>query len=184
MLKTVAAAATALVIAGGSMVYAQQRGAMHDGPRHWRPTAEDISAFTDARIAALKAGLELTPDQEKDWPALEKALRDNAKLRSERFAARASADKPDDIVARWKTRGEMMTQSGNSLKAMAEAAQPLYQSLNDAQKRRFAVLVEVGMHHRFGHHRHHERMMRDHDRGGPDGQMGPSTEPDQPKPQQ
>ena len=37
----------------------------------WQPSAEDISAFMDARIAALKAGLRLTPDQEKNWPAFE-----------------------------------------------------------------------------------------------------------------
>ena len=37
----------------------------------WRPSAEDISAFADARIAALKAGLRLTPDQDKNWPAFE-----------------------------------------------------------------------------------------------------------------
>jgi zinc resistance-associated protein len=32
------------------------------GPR-WQPSAEDMKAFTDARIAALKAGLELTPER-------------------------------------------------------------------------------------------------------------------------
>lgn len=176
MLKTVAAAATALVIAGGSMVYAQQRGDDHKGPHHWRPTAEDISAFTDARIAALKAGLELTPDQEKNWPALETALRDNAKMRSERFAARASAEKPKDIIDRLKLRSETMTQTGNALKSIADAAQPLYQSLNDAQKRRFAMLVQIGMRDHFRHHGwHHDGMKR--------GPGGPQGGPDQPKPQ-
>lgn len=176
MLKTVAAAATALVIASGSMVYAQQRGDDHKGLHHWRPTAEDISAFTDARIAALKAGLELTPDQEKNWPALETALRDNAKMRSERFAARASAEKPKDIIDRLKLRGETMTQTGNSLKSIADAAQPLYQSLNDAQKRRFAMLIRIGTRDHFRHHgRHHGEMKR--------GPSGPQGGPDQPKPQ-
>src|SRR6476660_3377729 len=52
----------------------------------WQPSAEDISAFTDARIAALKAGLRLTPDQEKNWPAFESAVRDMAKARAERWA--------------------------------------------------------------------------------------------------
>ena len=33
----------------------------------------------DARIAALKTGLKLTPDQEKLWPSVETALRDMAK---------------------------------------------------------------------------------------------------------
>ena len=37
---------------------------------------EDRAAFQDARVAALKAGLKLTPAQEKAWPAVEGALRD------------------------------------------------------------------------------------------------------------
>ena len=44
---------------------------------HQQLSAEQIAAFTDARIAALKAGLKLTPAQEKNWPALEvRASRD------------------------------------------------------------------------------------------------------------
>jgi len=48
---------------------------------------EDRAAFLDARIAALKAGLELNADQQKDWPPLELAMRDLAKERAARFAA-------------------------------------------------------------------------------------------------
>ena len=40
--------------------------------------------FTDARIAALKAGLRLTPAQEQNWPALESALREITKDRAAR----------------------------------------------------------------------------------------------------
>jgi zinc resistance-associated protein len=36
----------------------------------------DRAAFLDARIAALHAGLELTPDQDKLWGAVESAFRD------------------------------------------------------------------------------------------------------------
>jgi hypothetical protein len=36
----------------------------------------------------LKAGLELTPDQAKNWPAFEQTLRDMAQLRAQRRAAR------------------------------------------------------------------------------------------------
>ncbi len=50
-------------------------------------SVEDRAAFLDARIAALKAGLELNADQEKNWPALESAMRDLAKERAARFEA-------------------------------------------------------------------------------------------------
>jgi len=81
MLKTFLAGATALAIAGGAYAYAQQSSTVGAGGefqrvRHSRISAEDISAFGDARIAALHAGLKLTAEQEKLWPPVEAALRD------------------------------------------------------------------------------------------------------------
>jgi zinc resistance-associated protein len=140
--KSLIAGATVLALAGGSLVYAQQgpdRGRDH-GPRGANFTAEDIVAFGDARVAALKAGLKLTAEQEKNWPALEKALKDTAKQRSERFAARASADRPRDPIERLKTRAERMSEAGASLKTIADAAAPLYASLDEGQKQRFVML--------------------------------------------
>jgi hypothetical protein len=78
--------------------YGWQHSAEYDqenGPR-WQPSAEDISAFMDARIAALKAGLRLTPDQEKNWPAFESAVRDMAKARAQRWAMRQHEQPPAD----------------------------------------------------------------------------------------
>ena len=86
MLKSMVAATAALAVVGSSIVYAQQHfGGPRDDSRggfeqRYQPSIEDIQAFTDARIAALKAGLQLTPDQEKNWPPFEQALRDLAKL--------------------------------------------------------------------------------------------------------
>jgi hypothetical protein len=81
MLKTFLAGATALAIAGGAYAYAQQSSTGAGGEfqhvRHARMSAEDISAFGDARIAALHAGLKLTAEQEKLWPPVESALRDS-----------------------------------------------------------------------------------------------------------
>jgi hypothetical protein len=171
MWKSVLAGTTALAIAGGSLVYAQQgpAGPRADGPR-WRPTAEDVSAFGEARIAAMKAGLKLTADQEKLWPAVEKALRDRAKLRSDRFAARASADRPADPIERMQLRAQRMSEAGTSLKAIADAAGPLYKSLDDAQKHRFTMLARLD-----GQRGHGWRGMhgRHHGPGGPGGREGP-----------
>ena len=50
--------------------------------------ADDLKAFTDARIAALKAGLQLTPDQEKNWAPFEQALRDLANVHLQHVEAR------------------------------------------------------------------------------------------------
>src|SRR5262245_13452039 len=89
MWKPILAGTAASAIAGTSLAYAQRRD--RDGAgNHRRGTnfsQEDRSAFTDARIAALKVGLRLTPEQEKNWPAYETALRDISKARMERLAA-------------------------------------------------------------------------------------------------
>ena len=170
MWKSVLAGATALAIAGGSFVFAQQSAADPGRAPRWRPSAEDISAFGDARIAALKAGLKLTPDQEKNWPALEKALRDRAKQRSERMAARASADRPNNPIERLQTHAEMLTQRGQTLKAIADAAAPLYQSLDESQNHGFMILARLGGRHRGGWRR---RGGDDHHAGMPHGRMGP-----------
>ena len=103
---------------------------------------EDRAAFTDARIAALKAGLRLTPDQEKNWSAFETALRDIAEDASWSIAPPCSSDepRPDDPVVRLRRQAEMMTNAGATLKRLADAQEPLYQSLDDSQKNRFKML--------------------------------------------
>ena len=71
MLKTVAAGAAMFMIAAGAVALAQQPPAAGpDGGRRPIFAAEDHAAFLDARIAALRAGLRLTSEQEKAWPAV------------------------------------------------------------------------------------------------------------------
>jgi len=155
MWKSILAGTTALAIAGGAFAYAQQGSGGFDHAQRWRPTAEDIAAFGDARIAALHAGLKLSAEQEKNWPPVESALRDLAKQRSERFAARASADSPKDPIERLNLRAEVMGQRAAALKKLADAAGPLYKSLDDAQKRRFVMLARLGARQEAGGFRGH-----------------------------
>ena len=102
----------------------------------------------------------LTAEQEKNWPAVESALKDIAKQRSERYAARASANRPTDPIERMSLRADVMAQRGAALKKLADAAGPLYKSLDDAQKHRFTMLARLGG-ERFGH----RGGFRDHHRG-------------------
>ncbi len=156
MFKPVVVAAAALAIAGSSIVYAQQHfggpgGDGDGGPRfeqRHRPSAEDMAAFTDARIAALKAGLELTPDQTKNWPAFEQALRDMAQLRAQRRQAREAAEQqqsqtPTTPFERLAKRADNLSKTGAALKRIADTGAPLYQSLDDAQKHRFTMLAHM-----------------------------------------
>jgi len=90
MWKAIVAATAALAITGTSLVYAQQ-GGRRDDVQRWRPSAEDLRAFGEARLAALKAGLTLTPEQARNCPAFEQAARDFSKLRIDRRIALRSA---------------------------------------------------------------------------------------------
>lgn len=146
MWKSLVAGAAVLAITGTSVVYAQQRdhgpGARGDrgGQAQRNLSPEDRAAFNDARIAAMKAGLKLTPEQEKNWPAFETALRDIAKARQERLAARAQQPQPTDPTERLRLTADALTKAGDNLKRLADAQAPLYQSLDDSQKSRFNVL--------------------------------------------
>jgi hypothetical protein len=176
MKKFAIAGIAALAIAGSTAVYAQtHRPWFQEHMRHIRMNPEDRAALADARIAAVHAGLKLNADQEKLWPPVETAVRDFAKMRIDRANARMNAkpdedqQKPDDPVARLRERADTMATTATALKKIADAADPLYKTLDDGQKRRLAILTH--MEGRFGggwHHRsfEHGMMGGDRDRGG------------------
>ena len=49
--------------------------------------------------------------------------------------------KPDDPVARLRERADTMAATAAALKKIADAADPLYKTLDDGQKRRLKVLT-------------------------------------------
>jgi hypothetical protein len=165
MKKIILAGIAVVAIVGSTAVYAQHRH------HHYRMTTEDRAAFVDAKIAAVKAGLQLTPEQDKMWPPVEAAVREFAKQRialanaraSERDARRAepdqkgspdakpeAADQTRDPVARLRDRADRMAATAAGLKKIADAADPLYKSLDDGQKRRLTMLTRMGGHHGWG----------------------------------
>ena len=147
MNRFVVLSSAALLILGFGSAIAQQRSDSQDRMRP-RLSAEDLGAFTDARVAALKAGLELTPDQAKNWPAFEQAYRNIAQLRRDRFMARRDQTIDRSVADRLQRRADAVIQYGAALEDLAKAARPLYQSLYDAQKRRFVMLAHLaGRHH-------------------------------------
>jgi hypothetical protein len=146
---------------GGGDRWHRFGGALVMGREHRQFSVDDMRAFADARIAALRAGLELRPDQEKNWPPFEQALRAAAKDRIDRIQARQAARDGDqqasDPVERLGRLADAMSKRGAALKAIADAGAPLYQSLDDAQKNRFRVLARFGHHHHMGWRHRFER---------------------------
>src|ERR1700689_2598817 len=170
MKKMLLAGVAAVAIAGSSLAYAHHQEWLH----HARMSPEESPAFADARIAAVKAGLKLTPDQEKLWPPVEAAVRDFAKLRIDRANARMNAEKddaakdaqkPDDPVARLRARADRMATTAAVLKRIADASDPLYKTLDDGQKRRLKFLTHFG-HKGWRHHEADGDRDGDRDHGG------------------
>jgi hypothetical protein len=95
MRKTVIAAIAVVVVVGGSAVaysaYARHDGWGHGRAHFGRMSPDDRAAYADARIAALKAGLRLSAEQEKFWPQVETTLKDLAAKRVTRQEERVSA---------------------------------------------------------------------------------------------
>jgi hypothetical protein len=175
MKKILLTGVAAIAIAGSSLAYAHH----HEWLHHARMSPEDRAAFADARIAAVKAGLKLTPDQEKLWPPVEAAARDFAKLRIDRANARmnarkdasSDAQKPADPVARLRARADRMAVTAAALKRIADASDPLYKTLDDGQKRRLKFLTHFG-HKGWRHHEADGGRDRDRDGGDRDGGSG------------
>ncbi|MBV9078640.1 MAG: Spy/CpxP family protein refolding chaperone [Methylobacteriaceae bacterium] len=141
----------------GAVAAAQAQDRGPGGPFHGGPeergagrwgvlSPADREAFTDARIAALHAGVKLTADQEKLWPPVEEAIRNLAKVRRdsqqsgrERFAAfRETGER--DLIGGIRFIAERQASMSQALTKLADAATPLYGSLDDAQKRRLGIL--------------------------------------------
>ena len=157
MRKFAIAAVALLAVVGSTAVYAQYHPWLREHLQHTRMSPEDRAAFADARIAAVHAGLKLTADQEKLWPPVESAVRDLVKLRIDRANAMMKAQddaqaqgqqKPEDNpVARLREHADNMAATAAAMKKIADAADPLYKTLDEGQKRRLTMLTHHG---RFG----------------------------------
>ena len=104
----------------------------------------DRSAMVDAHIAAIHAGLRLTPDQEKLWPAVESAARDGMKKIADLRERTRAAARPADPIEGMSRMAEAALVRGEALKKISDAAKPLYASLTDEQKRRLPLLMHGG----------------------------------------
>ena len=108
-------------------------------------TEQDRATLMEARIAALKAGLKLAPAQEKNWDTLEKVLRDVASARAARrkaFGEQAAVfHEKDEVIQGMKLGARDLVARGEELQKVAEAAAPLFDSMDADQKHRFTLLL-------------------------------------------
>jgi hypothetical protein len=142
VLGTLAAAALS---ASGFALTAAAAEADQPSPRaerlqHW---AADHETVLDAKLAGMKAGLGLSPDQEKLWSPFESAVRDAAKSRLDALQKLVeSRDQGERLspVDRLEAIADHLSQGAADIKKIAAAAKPLYDSLDDSQKHKFGML--------------------------------------------
>lgn len=141
MLKNVVLGAAALTLLATVAVVAQQRSGNRDFMH--RLIAEDRAALVDARVAELHAGLHLSADQERLWSGFELAYRDLATIRSEGSRSDRRRQAAGDPIERAQRASEVLATRSAALKRYADLAAPLYQTLDDGQKQRFAMLSRI-----------------------------------------
>ena len=151
MLKTVVIGTTALFLAASSIANAQSSQTSSPATPE-RLNASDRNTLTDMRVDLVKAALQLTPEQEKYWPAVEAAIRAGAEDRKARIAkiqetvgrradeSRIEVMRNRDPIAFLQRRSQALAQRSADLDKLAEAWQPLYNTLSQEQRQRMAAL--------------------------------------------
>jgi hypothetical protein len=156
MKKLLLIGSVAALLSGSAFVYnAQAEGdaAPTESHAQW---GEIRAVLLDARLAGMKAGLKLTADQERNWPAFESAVRTIAKNRAEAF--REMRERMGDggewssPVERLRFISDRLAKRSADLKMLADATAPLFASLDDDQKRLFVPLSRQFL--RGGRHGH------------------------------
>ena len=100
-------------------------------------TAEQIVANSDANIERIKNELKLTPEQEKHWTGFNSAMHylgHNGADRLNLRIARAKRDPPDDIIEQMRNEAQFLNDRAVDQRNVADAAEPLFASLDDRQK--------------------------------------------------
>jgi hypothetical protein len=122
-----------------------QQSSRAERMQHW---AADRETMLDAKLAGMKAGLSLTADQEKLWSPFEAAVKDADKSRMDamgemmRMREQGERMSPVDHLEAMANR---LSQGATNVKKIAEAAKPLYDSLDESQRHKFGMLGRMLM---------------------------------------
>ena len=160
MLKIAVAGTTALFLTACPIANAQTSQASSATPERLELlNAADRNTLTDMRVDLVKAALQLTPDQEKYWPAVESAIRARAEDRKARLAkigetvgrradneTRVEALRNRDPITFLQRRSEALAERSADLDRLAEAWQPLYKTLSSEQRQRMAAIAIFVLH--------------------------------------
>jgi hypothetical protein len=136
-----ATAATIASLPATTQTFAQQPSTQRQNQTNQTTNWNEL---TNLRIEVIKAALQLTPEQQKYWPAVEQAIRARAETRQQRLAVITEGrgqQLAGDPVQFFRNRANNLARRADNLKKLADAWQPLYQNLNLDQKQRMRLLA-------------------------------------------
>lgn len=114
----------------GMMMQGMGPGMMMGGPWGAGP-----GRFVEGRLAFLKTELAITEDQEEHWSAYADAVRSSAQSMQAMHERMWSDDVPATLPERMRLHEEFMASRVEALRSMREAVEPLYESLDEEQRR-------------------------------------------------
>jgi hypothetical protein len=144
MLKRTIGVATALIVFSTSIAFAQGTSGAGDTHENGRLSQTEFKILTDARVGMVRIALQLTPEQQQYWPAVEDAIRARSEARYRRLSAleeQAGQWREVDPVQLYRRRADALTERAVGLKKLADAWQPLYQSLTPDQRIRLRLVT-------------------------------------------
>jgi zinc resistance-associated protein len=138
------------------------RGAPPPSQRGGAPEDDRLGEL-DRRLSEIGGNLRLSPDQQRLWAAVEDGVRGVARQRIEAHAAvreRVAAQRearqsgqrppPRNVPEELRLRAEASAAAAEAMRRLAEATAPLFDSLDDRQRRRFgqiiAAMAQAGRH--------------------------------------
>ena len=136
LVRSLAAAAAAALSASGFAISAAAQS--DEQPSHAELVQRWAEAGIDTQLKGLKTSLRLTADQDKDWGPFESAVKDAEKARVLALQKEQSGKlSPMDLNA---AKADRIAQGQADLGKIVDAAKPLYESLDGAQKQKFVAL--------------------------------------------
>ncbi|MCX5581710.1 hypothetical protein [Kaistia terrae] len=106
-------------------------------------TDGDARAVLNARLVALAAVLELSPEQEKFWPPVENSIRKIAAQSIARGKQRANAAPPADVLDVLERVSDAELMRSQDLTGFVAAARPLAASLTEQQRNRLPAFLGI-----------------------------------------
>ena len=166
MKRTFVAALATVFVATSAFAIAAEDGQQSSRAERMERWAADRETVLDAKLAGMKAGLALTADQEKLWGPFQSAVQDAAKSRMDAMRQMMETRTQGEQISpvdHLEAMADRLSRGATNIKKIADAAKPLYDSLDELQKHKFGMLGRMlmperarfamdMMHHHMGEH--------------------------------